>query len=61
MLYDRIETLCKEKHVSIARLERECKLGNATVRGWKTAEPGAYKLKAVANRLGVSIDSLLKE
>ncbi len=61
MLYDRIEELCKEKHISIAKLEKECKLGNATVRGWKTSDPRVSKLKAVADRLEVTVDSLLLE
>lgn len=61
MLYDRIEELCKEKHIRIARLEKECGLGNATVRGWKTADPQISKLKAVADYFGVTVDSLIKE
>lgn len=61
MLYDRIEELCKEKHIRIARLEKECGLGNATVRGWKEADPKASKLKLVAHRLGVTTDYLLAD
>jgi len=61
MLYDRIEALCKEKHMSIAKLERKCELGNATIRGWKYSDPRASYLKKVADELGVTVDSLLKE
>ena len=61
MLYDRIVALCKEKHISISKLERECELGNATIRGWKHSDPRASHLKRVADRLEVSVDFLLKE
>lgn len=59
MLYDSIEKLCKKNHVSIARLERECELGNATIRGWKTSEPRIGNLIRVADYFKVSIDSLV--
>ena len=58
--YKRIVKLCKEKNISIARLEKEAGLGNATVRGWVKSEPTAKNLKAVADVLGVSVDELLK-
>ena len=61
MLYDRIEDLCREKRISIAKLEKECGLGNATIRGWKESDPRSSKLKVVADYLGVSVDSLLSE
>lgn len=61
MLYDSIEKLCKKNHVSIARLERECELGNATIRGWKYSSPRLDNLLKVADYFKVSIDSLLKE
>lgn len=60
MLFERITKLCGEKNISIARLEKEAGLGNATVRGWTKSEPTAKNLKAVADVLGVSIDELLK-
>lgn len=59
MIFTNISNLCEEKGISIARLERECGLGNATVRGWKNSMPTADKLKRVADYLGVSVDSLM--
>ena len=59
MIFTNISNLCKEKGISIARLERECGLGNATVRGWKTSMPNADNLKRVADYFGVSVDSLM--
>lgn len=45
--------------MTIARLEKEAGLGNATVRGWKNSEPTVKNLKAVADVLGVTVDDLL--
>ena len=59
MLYDSVEKLCKKNHVSIARLEKECDLGNATIRGWKTSAPRLDNLIKVADYFKVSIDSLV--
>lgn len=59
MVYDNIVTICKERGISIARLERESGLGNATVRGWKDGSPTVDCLAKVANYLGVSIDALV--
>ena len=59
MIFQTIETLCKERGISIARLERETNLGNATVRGWETGIPRVDKLKVVADYFGVTIDYLV--
>lgn len=61
MLFDKISSLCDMKGITIAKLEREAELGNATVRGWKGSDPSASKLKRVANVLGVTVDELLEE
>lgn len=59
LIFERIVKLCGEKNISIARLEKEAGLGNATVRGWQKSEPTAKNLKAVADVLGVTVDDLL--
>ena len=56
MLYERIIALCKERGVAVARLERECGLGNATIRGWEVSSPTVERLKRVADYFGVSLD-----
>jgi transcriptional regulator with XRE-family HTH domain len=61
LLFDKISSLCEERGISIARLEREAELGNATVRGWKESDPSASKLKRVADVLNVTVDELLKD
>lgn len=59
MIYSNIAVLCKKRGISIARLERESGLGNATIRGWISGSPTVDKLKPVADYLGVSIDQLI--
>ena len=61
MLLDRIREKCKEQHISIARLEKEAGLGNATVRGWGECSPSAANLKKVCTVLGCTMDELMKE
>ena len=59
MIFTNIENLCKEKNISIAKLEKEIGLGNATIRKWKTVSPNVEKLKLVADFFGVTVDSLI--
>lgn len=61
MIFTNISSLCKEKGVSVARLEKECGLGNATVRRWDTSSPNADNLKRIADYFGVSIERLMSE
>lgn len=61
MIYKKIYNLCQKRGISIARLERELRFGNATVRGWASSSPTVDKLKAVADYFGVTIDDLLTE
>ena len=59
MLLERIKALCAEKKMSIAALEREAGLGNATIRGWAESAPSATNLKRVCDVLGVSMDEIM--
>ena len=61
MLYTKIEAICAERGISIARLEREAGLGNATVRGWTKSTPNVETLQKVAKYLGLTLDELTKE
>lgn len=60
MIYEKISALCAERNISIARLEEETGLGNATIRKWKTSWPNVEKLKRVADYFGVTVDSLIQ-
>ena len=60
MIFENVSKLCKEKGISIAKLEQESGLGNATIRGWTKSSPRVENLQAVAKVLGCTIDDLLK-
>ena len=61
MILDNIMKLCKEKGVSIARLEREIGIGNGTVARWGTSSPTVDNVRKVADYFGVTVDNLLSE
>lgn len=49
LILEKVEGLCKEKGISISRLEKECGIGNATIKGWDKSIPRLDTLKKVAN------------
>ena len=59
LIFNIISELCKERGISIAKLERECGFGNATIRGWVASSPRIENLKIVADYFGVSVDYLV--
>lgn len=59
MLFEKVNALCKNRKITIAKLERECDMGNGTVRGWKTSCPSAENLKKVADYFNVTVDELI--
>lgn len=61
MILKNITRLCKEKGVSVAKLEREVGIGNGTISRWGTSSPTINNIKAVAEYFGVSVDDLLQE
>ncbi len=61
MLLDHICSLCKEKNVSIARLERETGIGNGTIGRWDVSSPSVKNVKAVADYFGVTVDYLVSD
>ena len=61
MIYRKIADLCKQRGISIAKLEREVGIGNGTIGRWEVSSPTVEKLKKVADFFGVSVDSLLAD
>lgn len=59
MIFKRITELCKEKGVTVAKLERETGISNGTISRWGTSSPTVDKLRKVADYFGVSVDFLL--
>lgn len=61
MLLDIVRAKCEEKNMSIAALEKEAGIANATIRGWDKSSPRIDTLQKVAAVLGCSIDELVNE
>lgn len=61
MLYEKVATLCRNNNLTIAKLERECKIGNGTVRGWKNSSPSIENLKKVADYFNITVDELISD
>lgn len=55
----RIEQAIKEKGTNFKRVERECGLGNGTIKRWEEQSPRLDKLVLVSEYLQVSLDYLV--
>jgi transcriptional regulator with XRE-family HTH domain len=58
-LLEIIQNLCKEKGISIFKLEKDLNFGNGTIYKWDKSSPAIDKLKKVADYFEVSIDYLI--
>ncbi len=61
VIFDNVRHLCREKGISITKLEDDLGFARSSVCKWNKNEPGIRKVQKVANYLGVSIEELLKE
>ena len=61
VILQRVESLCKEKGISISRLEKDCGIGNATIKRWDESAPRIDTLKKVADYFGISIEYFLEQ
>ena len=59
MLYEKVSDLCRKNNITIAKLERECVIGNGTIRGWKKSSPSVENLKKVADYFDITVDELI--
>lgn len=60
MIYDNVKKFCKERNISIGRLEKELEFSNGSICKWNENEPGIKKVQKVADFLEVSIEELLQ-
>ena len=60
LILEKVDELCKEKGISISRLEKECGIGNATIKGWDKSIPRADTLKKVSDFFGKPIEYFLE-
>lgn len=61
MIYENIKEVCKEKGVSVSKLESDLGFSRSSICKWNENEPGVRKVLSVANYLKVKIERLLKE
>lgn len=59
LISEKVCNLCKVNGISLAKLEKECGLSNATVRRWANSSPSAESLRKVADYFNVSVDYFL--
>ncbi len=57
MIYDRIKELCQERGTTVAAVEKEANLSNATIRKWNKSSPTVDKL--LARVLKVRMEELI--
>lgn len=60
-IYENVAKRCREKKITIAELERQAGLGNATIAGWKTGYPRIDTIVAVAQVLDCTVGDLISE
>lgn len=58
-MLEKIQTLCKQKGISVSHLERELGFGRGSIYKWDKNSPSVDKLKKVADYLDVTVDNLL--
>lgn len=61
MICANISCRCREKGISIAKLERELGIGNGTIARWSKSSPRVETIKLVADYFGCTVDELLRE
>lgn len=61
MLLKNITRRCKEKNISIAKLERETGISNGTISRWGKSSPTVENVSKVAAYLGTTVDALISE
>lgn len=60
MIYDNVKKLCKQKGISVWRLEKDLGFSNCSISKWSESDPGVRKIQKVADYLGVAIEDLLQ-
>lgn len=61
MLTTKIENLAREQGYTIPQIEREMGFSRSSITKWKKSAPSVWKVKAVADFFGITVDELLTE
>ena len=57
----KIQRLCRDRGVSVAKMEKSVGIANGSIGKWKNSCPSVDNAKAVADYLGVTVDDLLRD
>ncbi|QYU58168.1 helix-turn-helix domain-containing protein [Weissella confusa] len=60
-IYDNVKLIALKKGIGIPQLEQSAGLSNGSIGKWNKVNPRVTSVKAVADVLGVSVDTLLKD
>ena len=61
MIFENICRISGKRGISIKRLEKKAGLKNGAIGKWRTSSPTVKNLQKVADALGVSVNTLLRE
>ena len=59
LIYDKVKKICKQKGVTILKLESDLGFPRSSICKWNDNEPGVSKVKKVADYLKVDINKLI--
>jgi transcriptional regulator with XRE-family HTH domain len=59
-MLEKIQTLAKERGISMKELERACELGNGAIAKSENSSPRVDNIKKVADYFGVPVDYFLE-
>ncbi len=60
-IYSNVKIACKDRGISIMRLETDLGFARSSIYKWDKHQPGIEKLKAVADYFNVPIEYFLEE
>ena len=60
-MVEKIKKLCKEQGLTISEIQSELGMNKNAIARWDEHRPSVDRAKAVADRLGVTVDELIRE
>ena len=61
MIYKNIKAICKERGISVSKIELDLNFPRSSICKWDTNTPSVDKVKKVADYFGVSIEYFLSK
>lgn len=58
-MYERIKQLCKERGISVNKLEQELKIAKGSLCKMNSSKPSVGRAQKIANYFGVTVDYLM--